>query len=343
MTVRAPRVRGVELVLVAAGLALFAGLVSRLGGGTLLEHLRSVGAGIVLVIAQEVLAVTANTLGWRAAFPTRPAPPFGRLFAARIAGDAVNYLTPTGSLGGEFVRARLLEGGTTRLDVATSIAVAKVSQTVGQVAFVGAGLTLVLATIPVAAGLRVMLVPGLAALAAFALALLLAQRRGVFAPLLRLAARRGPLARFAHLDERLQRLDERIAGVHRAPGRPFLVSCAWFFLGWVLGTVEIALMLWLLGVPVTATRALAIEALSVAVDAMLFFVPGKVGTQEGGKVLIFTALGLDPGVGLAVGVLRRARELSWALAGLLIVARAGLAHRHDRDAAGVPSARLTAE
>ena len=52
-------------------------------------------------------------------------------------------------------------------------------------------------------------------------------------------------------------------------------------------------------------------------DGILFFVPGKIGTQEAGKVLLFAALGLDPARGLTVGVVRRIRELTYAVLGLL--------------------------
>jgi hypothetical protein len=41
-----------------------------------------------------------------------------------------------------------------------------------------------------------------------------------------------------------------------------------------------------------------------------------VGTQEGGKVLLFATLGLDPARGLTVGIVRRIRELVYAGLGL---------------------------
>ena len=94
-----------------------------------------------------------------------------------------------------------------------------------------------------------------------------------------------------------------------------------------MGVVEIYLILWFLGVPVSVHRALTVEVLSVAIDGMLFFVPAKAGTQEGGKVLIFTILGLDPAKGLALGIVRRIRELTWASIGLLILSRHQLGTR----------------
>jgi putative membrane protein len=337
------RSRALELALVAAGVALLAALVHRLGSSALMANLRLVGWGIVLIVAQEIFAIVANTLGWRAAFPAHSALPLRHLIAPRIAGDAVNYVTPTATLGGELVRARLLHDRAARLDVATSIAIAKLSQTIAQLGFIAVGVIVAVAAIPLSGGLRLGLIATTAALSALGVAVWAAQRRGMFAPLVRLAARFDRHDRLADLGRRMQRLDAEIARVHQARGRPFVVSSGWFFVGWALGTVEIALMLWLLGVPVTPTRVLAIEALSAAIDATLFFVPGKLGTQEGGKVLIFAALGLDPALGLSIGVLRRIRELAWALIGLLILGRFGVSRDIQCDTVTAPPARMTAD
>ena len=80
-------------------------------------------------------------------------------------------------------------------------------------------------------------------------------------------------------------------------------------------------MLYFLEIGASIGRAMTIEVLSVAIDALLFFVPAKAGTQEGGKVLIFQMLGLDPAKGLALGIIRRLRELSWSMVGLIVLAR----------------------
>ena len=94
-----------------------------------------------------------------------------------------------------------------------------------------------------------------------------------------------------------------------------LLAC--FVAGWTVGALEIYLILRAIGVAVGWKMALALETGAVLIDGILFFVPGKVGTQEGGKVVLFAALGLDPVRGLTVGVVRRIRELAYAVLGLL--------------------------
>lgn len=325
-TMRAARVA--ERVLLIAGVALLGFLIWELGAASVLENLRLAGWGIVPIVLQEGGSYVANTLGWLAAFPRpRPAIPFGQLLAARISGDAVNYVTPTATLGGEFVRTRFLQGQARGTALVASVAVAKLSQTIGQIAFVVLGLGIILDETPLPDAIHYGLLGGLAAVSTGAIVLLFVQRRGMFAPALRLLQRWGLPARAPELMRRLQHLDEEITRVHVHGNGSIVLSVAGFFTGWCIGVVEIYLILWFLDVPVNVHRALTIEVLSVAIDGMLFFVPLKAGTQEASKVLIFTLLGLDPAKGLALGILRRIRELTWAGIGLLLLSRHQLAAR----------------
>jgi len=331
-TTRALRI--VERILLVAGLILLGFLIRELGAASVVDNLRLVGWGIVPIIMQELVSYTANTAGWLAAFPRpRPAIPFTHLMAARMSGDAVNYVTPTATLGGEFVRTRFLRGQAAGTSLVASVAVAKLSQTIGQIAFVVLGLGIILDETPLPDAIRYGLLAGLGALSAGAIILLFVQRRGMFAPAFRLAQRWGLPARAPELMRRLQRLDAEIARVHMSGDGAVVLSATCFFGGWCMGVVEIYLILWFLDVPVSVHRALTVEVLSVAIDGMLFFVPFKAGTQEGGKVLIFTLLGLDPAKGLAVGILRRIRELTWAVIGLLLLSRQQLAARPELEPA----------
>jgi putative membrane protein len=326
LTARALRIT--ERVFLIGGLLLLGFLIRELGAAAVLANLQLVGWGMVPIILQEAVSYLANTLGWLAAFPQpRPAIPLLQLVQARMAGDAVNYTTPTATLGGEFVRTRLLRGRAANTSIVASVAVAKLAQTVGQIAFVLVGLAIVLDDTPLPAATRYGLLFGLAVFSALVIGLVFVQRRGMFAPLLRLFERLGLPARAPEVARRLQRLDDEIARIHANANGAFVLSSACFFVGWCMGVVEIYLILWFLGVPVSVHRALTVEVLSVAIDGMLFFVPAKAGTQEGGKVLIFTVLGLDPAKGLALGIIRRIRELTWASVGLLILSRHQLGTR----------------
>ena len=325
--------RRIETLLLLLGVVLFVYLLGQIGAAAVGANLLLIGWGFTLVIGQEILAYLFNTLGWKAAFPEGDAGvSFAELLAARIAGDAINNLTPTATMGGEVVRARMLQGRIDSTLAWASVAIAKITQSVGQVFFILLGLGFVLTDTPLPHGVR----RGLfVLLSLFALALLVAvvtQRRGFFGGLARFLSAFG----MSFTEERLRRirsLDAQISSFYQTPGGP-VRSVGYFVIGWAMGVVEIYLILYFLELDPTWRRALTVEVLSMAIDAALFFVPAKAGTQEGGKVLIFSILGMPAAKGLALGIARRIREMFWALIGLAILtysrsARAAVVRRSD--------------
>jgi hypothetical protein len=320
------RGRGVELACLAVGVALLAGLAWRIGLGTLAADLRALGWGLAVVVALHGLDVACNTAGWALGFP-RGERPVGAawLFLARLAGDAANYLTPTATVGGELLRVRLLGPRAAAGVRWASVGVAKLGQTVGQAMFVLLGLGALLPRLTAAAAGPVVLAGASLALAVGAGTVWLVGR-GVWAAAEGVSRRLG-LARWIpaswaaggrELDAALRRL---------GPGRVAL-GLLGFVAGWAVGAVEVYVVLAWIGAPVDWATALAVETGAVLIDGIVFFVPAKLGTQEGGKVLVFAALGLDPARGFTLGVVRRIRELVYA--GLGLAALALLAGRAER-------------
>jgi hypothetical protein len=244
-----------------------------------------------------------------------------RLLGARLAGDAVNYLTPSATVGGELLRVRLLAPDVAPSLRWASVSAAKIAQSVAQAVFLLLGLAIVVPDEAVTRGWLgvdgAVVVAGLAGAAALASAVVFVRAvdRGFWATACDtlqwiklgwlLPASRA--ARGQDVDAALVRV-----GRWRSTG---VLAC--FVAGWAVGALEIYLIVRAIGVAVSWKMALALETGAVLMDGILFFVPGKVGTQEGGKVVLFAALGLDPARGLTVGVTRRIRELTYAVLGLL--------------------------
>jgi hypothetical protein len=118
-------------------------------------------------------------------------------------------------------------------------------------------------------------------------------------------------------------------------------SLACFVVGWTVGAAEVYLILRWAAAPVDWQTALAVGTGAVLIDGMLFFVPAKVGTQEGSKVIVFAALGLNPARGLTVGIVRRIRELTYA--GLGLIALGCLCARRPPGAAHEPAHASTGD
>ena len=314
-----------ERLVLASGIILFCFLVARLGADNILANLRMVGWGILLIIAAEILAFLANTFGWRVAFSRHGiVPSFGQLLLARIAGDGVNYLTPTATMGGEFVRVRMLREQAPTASLAASVIVAKLTQTVGLVIYVSCGLFIVLDKVHLPIAAKMGILASLALFTLILLGLLFLQRGGLITPVLRFTDRWTFFRFLSPLRSSAKQIDAEMAKVHRESLGRLVLSSAAFGLGFGCGVIETYLILWCFGIPTSLQLALAIDVLGVALSNLTFFVPLRIGTQEAGKALAFAILGLSPAQGLAAGVVCRLRELTWALIGLVVLARAHL-------------------
>lgn len=84
-----------------------------------------------------------------------------------------------------------------------------------------------------------------------------------------------------------------------------------------MGTGEVWLALHLLGSPVGWGEALMLESLGQAIRGAAFFIPGSLGVQEGGYLLLARLIGLPPEAALALSLAKRARELLLGLPGIV--------------------------
>ena len=307
--------------------ALFTRLVLFLGFATFLyllwafqparvwSHLLVFGWGFAVVLPFQIFDHLLNALGWKFAFPPENSGgvSFWDLVRVRIAGDGVNYLTPSANIGGEFVRPGMLRSALPADVKVTSVLVAKVTQSVGQAFFILSGLGYLLhAHLFQFAGRQATFgaigVGGILFGLVLGVSLLLIEPPSWF-------ARRFPAAVAASAGVR--GLLKSYLRSH--PGR-FLGSIAFFMLGYSWGAAEVWLICHFLGLSIGVETALSIEFLSNLIDSLAFWVPAKIGTQEAGKTAIFAGLGLPPELGFTLGLIRHVRELCWAGFGLSLYA-----------------------
>jgi len=81
--------------------------------------------------------------------------------------------------------------------------------------------------------------------------------------------------------------------------------------------VEVWLALRFLGHPVGWIDALLLESIGQAIRGAAFAIPGSLGVQEGGYLLLAPLVGLPPEAALALSLAKRAREILLGLPGLL--------------------------
>lgn len=298
-----------ERILFVAGLLILGYLLWRFDWRRIFEHFEALGWGLCLLFSLEAGSKAINTAALWCLVPRRTVP-FSRLFAATLAADAVNYMVPSGAVGGHALTARVLSKDLPSRESVALVTASGSAQVAAQYVFCLFGVVFMLGT-PLRASFSGWFAVMMTFVSVCAVVLSVGiVSRGAYQRVWRLARRIWPGAPDLH--EMLGEVDTALIKLYRERPKDLAAAVALYSAGWVWGAFEFAVLLHLLGIPFDILQILAVEAVAVFIDGVLFFMPAKAGTQEGGAILGFTLMGLPPEVGLTAGLIRRFREMIWA-------------------------------
>ena len=298
-----------------AGLALATGLVAYQGASVIYRALAVAGWGLVVVALVHLIPLTLDTLAWRVFVRSPVRPSFTYMLWARWIVESVNNLLPVAQIGGRLVGVRLLMSqGVSGAQSGASVTLELTLSVLTQFIFTGLGLGLLLLVRPDSAILYGVLIV-LAVTAVGVVGFVLVQQQGFFGTLMRYSSRLAGQGRWLSLVGGAEQLDAAIKNLYRC--RSALTICgSWQLMSWIIGSAEVWLALYFLGHPVTVAEAVLLESLGQAVRSAAFTIPGALGVQEGGYMLLGVALGLSPELGLTLSLVKRMRELLIGLPGL---------------------------
>lgn len=309
------------LILVAA-LFLF-WMLQTIGWEALGHHLRLIGWCWPLILLPYLLVNLMDAIAWH--FVIDSPPPrvtIGHLFFNRLAGEAINILTPTASLGGEPLKALMLQKRGVSLTSATaSVVISKGILVLSMVTYILLGLILApfLFALPYHWLLGLLLAALILGIAA--LIFVLGQKRGLCQPTLTLLKKIRIFPRFLQeKEEAIRRLDVQMISFYQHHRGKFYLALGLFFLGWLCHGLEVYLIFYLLGHPLSLVTALCLDALAILITSLAFFIPGNLGVQDGGNILLVLGLHLGAVLGAAFSIIRRLREGFWLAVGLAVLA-----------------------
>ncbi len=239
---------------------------------------------------------------------------------------------PAGQIGGPVLMARHLAlRGMSVPNAAAVIIVSTTLQTFAQIGFALIGVSLLGAHAGRSSenALRTssLIASGLLAVQLGGFYLL--QRRGLFGKLMRTATRFSGKRDWSLWTNHAEAIDHSVQAAYGRVGA-VAASFALSLVGWLVGTGEVYLILQLLKSPVNWSDALLLESLGQAIRGAAFAIPGALGVQEGGYMLLAPLVGLTAEAGLALSLAKRARELLLGLPGLLYL------HFSERAARAMP-------
>jgi glycosyltransferase 2 family protein len=306
-----------RIAALVVGGSLFAWYVVRAGPTNVWATAARLGWSAPLVLLPYLVVYLVDCQAWARTLPRNDIS-FFTLLRIRWAGESVNNLIPSVYIGGEAVKVGLLRNhGVDAREGAAAAIVSKTAQSVAQFCFVLTAAVVLLEMAqggwPVRAGLAFVLGGGIVAIAT----LFCIQKYGVFRMLVGVLDAIRCRWHFLELRRnRLLQLDDTIVGFYKSEPRRFLAATALYLGGWMLDTVEIYLVATLLGVPIAWPQAFVAEAFTGVAKALGMWIPGSLGVQESGIVLVGRLVGLPDAFNATYALIRRARELLFAAVGL---------------------------
>lgn len=306
--------------LLTAGVLLFAGVLISQGLAAVFATLAVAGWGLPIVALFHLLPLALDAASIRVMFDTSKVRSSLRdAILARWVGESANSFLPAGPIGGPVVMSRYFsQRGMSMRDAAAGVTVSTTLQALAQIIFALMGVAMLgeHASRGSEHAVRTPLIIAGVVLAVCLTGFYLMQRRGLFGRLMRAIKRFSGKRDWSAITSQADAIDVAVQDAYGRRGR-VAASFSLSLLGWVIGTAEVYLILQLLQFPVSWADALLLESLGQAIRAAGFAIPGSLGIQEGGFLLLAPLAGMRPETALALSLAKRAREVLLGVPGLL--------------------------
>ena len=287
------------------GIAVLAAVLLRFDMGVVAASLERAGpGGFLLIVAAGLAGEAVLAVGL---YPLLPRPmPLWVIVASRQLRDSSADVLPITQLGGVAFAARVLVLAGMEAPKASAAVIADLTaETFAQGLYVLVGVLASLSLLYKSAALSPYvgaMLGGALFLSAGAIGFALVQITGS-GLVDRLGARLfgAPLTR-------TRDFHDTVRAIYRRHGR-LALSILLQFAGWIASGVWLWVILLAMGLSPGLWTAIAIQALVEGLRSALVFVPASVGIQEAGYAALAPVFGLTPEIGLAVSLLRRARDI----------------------------------
>jgi putative membrane protein len=258
-----------------------------------------------------VFAVLAAA--WHFLMPPAQRRPPADYYLARLVRDSIAEISPFSPVGGMVAAARLMIlKGMTPAYAAASVAADATTEAMAQVAFLAFGLAIGFAQFRHLQGsgplTQAMLAVLVLAVPGIALLIFLQKRGAGFAE--KIAARF-----FPEVNKGVS-FRAAIEELYDSPSR-LAVSAALHLLSWFGAGIATFIAFRLVGGKIGFLNAVALEALLCTLRSIAAPVPAAIGVQEWGYAMLAPLFGLSAEMGVAVSLLKRAREIVLGVPALL--------------------------
>jgi hypothetical protein len=308
-----------QAALLVTGLAFLVYLIWSVGALELLRQLRMLGWGVLPLILSEGLANLAHTIGWRHCLcGSRRFMSLSLLFRMASAGYAINFLTPSATLGGEVAKGALLASHQRGPEATSSVLIDKLSSALAHLVLVALGSVFIFWKVSLPWALWAGLLVSNLLIGGGVLAFLCLQKQGKLGWVIRwLAARRLKNRTLQKMALDFTSVDDLIKDFHKTRPMDMVLAVGWHIVGHSVAIFQTWLFLYLLNRTGSLVNVATAGVLCSWFDFATFAIPFNLGTLEGSRIVALKAVGCSAVVGMTYGIAQRIAQLSWAGFGLL--------------------------
>lgn len=306
-----PRIHPIAVVATIAGVLLFIYTVQASGPRDVLNQLREIGFGFLVVLALSAIRMAVRAKAWSLCVEDTEHFTFGQAFKAYVTGDAVGNVLPLGPLASESTKALLIRRNIATASAFSSVVLENIFYSISVAIMVMVGtLAFLLAYQPTDAALTITLGLGVIAIVSLVAVWWLMRSQ----PRL--------LSRFLKHDAVRDAEDRIFRFTETRPKHVWQILLLQFAFH-VVAVLEIYFLLRLLLGHTERTLLLAIILGTVErlITIAFKFVPLRLGVDHAGSGGIAELLGVGGPVGVTIATVRTTRNLFWAAVGLAMLAR----------------------
>jgi hypothetical protein len=296
---------------------LFAYTLYTAGPAQILDGIRRIGLGFVAVLLLSGFRMAVRAKAWSLCVEQEERFTFIEAFVAFVTADAIGNVTLLGPVASESAKAILVRRRLAISAAVSSVVLENIFYSISVAVMVAVGtLAFLLGFRPTAGPLTVSVAISTVAVVAIVLVWWV------------LSTQPRVLSRFLQHDA-VRRAEDRIFRFVSARGNRLSAILAFEFAFHVSAVFEIYLLLWLL-IPNTIhllLLAVVLETVERLITIAFKFVPLRLGVDQFGSGQMAEILGLGSPLGITLATVRTARNLFWAIVGLLLLLKRGLSMR----------------
>ncbi|HEX7720754.1 MAG TPA: lysylphosphatidylglycerol synthase domain-containing protein [Pyrinomonadaceae bacterium] len=313
------------IIFALGGVVLFAYFVRQAGVSQIVEGIRRLGAGFVLILMISGIRHVVRSIAWMMCVEAPHRLRFGDALRARLMGDAIGNILPLGNfIISEPAKPALIRDRLPLMAGFSAMVIENIFYSLSVVTFVLSGMLALLLNFTLPKGLRLASIITVAVIAVMiALGVVLVRKQVKFiSGATSFLHRRGLNQKWI---EKSRAVEERVYGFYRKNGSRFLPIFLLEASFHLAGVIEIYVTLYFISPqqPPTLFTAFILESVNRVITMAFKFVPLRMGVDEAGTGRVSKILQFTQAAGVTLAIIRKARDVFWACVGVLLLLHRG--------------------